>query len=109
MYFSYSGIYGVFFAGDDSIFSAKGKKVVLVLAVVLVVLKVDGWRFTYRIYLHLALGSVWVWLCFDPWVFCRMPSWELSVGDSVELAAGAPDNGCLGLGAVGSICTVADE
>eukprot|EP01043_Picozoa_sp_COSAG02_P089462 COSAG02_NODE_26435_length_633_cov_0.773408_2_plen_31_part_01 len=31
-----------------------------------------------------------------------MPSWELSVGDSVELAAGAPDNGCLGLGTVGS-------
>ena len=38
-----------------------------------------------------------------------MPSWELAVGDSVELALGAPDNGCLGLGEVGNVCTVADE
>ena len=39
----------------------------------------------------------------------RMPSWQLSVGDSVELAADAPDNGCLGRGEVGNVCTVADE
>ena len=25
------------------------------------------------------------------------------------LALGAPDNGCLGLGEVGNVCTVADE
>ena len=38
-----------------------------------------------------------------------MPSWELAVGDSVALAEGAPDNGCLRWGDVGSVCTVADE
>jgi hypothetical protein len=38
-----------------------------------------------------------------------MPTWEFSVGDSVQLTKGTPDNGCLGFGDVGSVCQVAEE